>query len=343
MNGPPTDSASEIRKRAARAWLEMDAAGVVPTPRNFDLWFRHISGAAPELSRQIAALKDRQPSIDAASLEALHDRFPGSEIDVDEVADQTESLHDAAQTLVDQVAGNQEPLRQYGNTLTHWATQLGQNRSLETLLQAIATLTEETGRASERNRTLEQQLSASCARIARLKDSMASLKREATTDTLTGLVNRRTFGSRLRRALAQAKADHSPVSVLVIDVDHFKRVNDTFGHPTGDAVLKLIARLLSDSLKGRDTAARYGGEEFAVLLMGADLKAGATVANQIRSAIESKPLIRKRAADEPSTITVSVGVAQFRSDETAASLIARADAALYQAKGFGRNQVCAAQ
>ena len=343
MNGPPMEDPSDVRKWAARAWLEMESAGVLPTPHNFDLWFSHVSGANPELSRQIGEILARQPVISAASLEDLH-AISGSPDDaMDQVADRAEAIQQAAQLFVTQLAGNGEQLRQYGNTLSLWSDRLSQDRTLETLLQAVSSVLTETARASERNRALEQQLSASTARITRLKDSIAELKREATVDVLTGLCNRKAFTARLRKALAEAKADGSPVSLLMIDVDHFKRVNDTYGHPTGDLFLRLIGRVLAESIKGRDISARYGGEEFAVLLVKANLKAGTTVANEIRLLLEKKQIIRSKADDQPIGVTVSIGVAQFRTTETAASLIDRADVALYQAKALGRNRVCAAQ
>jgi diguanylate cyclase len=342
MHNLPLAEASDVRRWAARAWSEMEDAGVLPVPHNFDLWFTHVSGANPELSRQIAAILNEQVMTPVA-LEALRARFPGPKVDADEVVDRADGIQQAAQAMVDQVAINGEQLRQYGNTLSHWKTELGRNRTLDNLVQAVATLAAETGRASERNRVLEQQLSASSARISRLKDSMADLKREATTDILTGLFNRKALNIRLRRALSEAKADGSPLSVLMLDVDHFKRINDTYGHHGGDLVLRLIGRLLSESVKGRDTSARYGGEEFAVILVGADLKAGASVANQIRLALESKNLVKGRSTDNSHKVTVSIGVAQFRPNETAASLLERADVAMYQAKQLGRNRVCAPQ
>jgi diguanylate cyclase len=316
---------------------------VLPTPQNFDLWFTHVSGANPELSRQIAALFDRQAVMPTAALQELQTKFAGAKIDMDAVVERADAIQQAAQSVVSQVAGNGEHLRQYGNTLSHWSTRLNNDRTFENLLQAVSTLSAETAKASERNRALEQQLSAATARITRLKDSMEELKREATTDLLTGLVNRKAFAAKMRRALTEARTDGFAVCILMIDVDHFKRVNDTYGHPAGDLVLRLIGRVLADSVKGRDTAARYGGEEFAVLLVRADLKAATTVANQIRVTLESKQLFKKRSAEDPVRITVSVGVAQFRPNETAASVLERADAALYQAKSLGRNQVCAAQ
>jgi diguanylate cyclase len=343
MHGLPTEEAANVRKWAALAWLEMESAGVPPTPHNFELWFKHASGANQELSRQIAMIVETKSPITAAALNGLHATFSGSKIDVDQVVDRADAIQQAAQAVVMQVAGNGEQLRLYGDTLTHWSTRLSNGRTVENLLQAVSTLSEATARASERNRALEQQLTSAAARIARLKDSMEDLKKEATTDMLTGLCNRKAFSTRLRKAVSESKADGTPVSVLMLDVDHFKRVNDTYGHPAGDLVLGLIARLLSDSVKGRDTAARYGGEEFAVLLVKADLKAATIVANQLRMAMESRQLVKKRSPDDHGRITVSVGVAQFRSNETIASLLDRTDAALYQAKALGRNQVCAAQ
>nr|WP_294523148.1 GGDEF domain-containing protein [uncultured Rhodopila sp.] len=343
MNGPPNDDGSDIRKWAARAWLEMESAGVLPTPRNFDLWFSHVSGANPDLTRQIGEILAKQPVVTAATLDDLHAMFGSPDHAMDQVADQAEAIQQAAQLFVTQLAGNGEQLQEYGNALSLWSARLSQDRTLETLLQAVSSVLAETARASERNRALEHQLSASAARITRLKDSIADLKREATVDVLTGLCNRKAFTARLRKALADAKADGSAVSLLMIDVDHFKRVNDTYGHPTGDLFLRLIGRVLSESIKGRDISARYGGEEFAVLLVKANLKAGTTVANEIRMVLEKKQIVRSKAEDQPMGITVSIGVAQFRTTETAASLIDRADVALYQAKALGRNRVCAAQ
>jgi diguanylate cyclase len=245
--------------------------------------------------------------------------------------------------MVDEVASNGKQLQDYGNTLSYWSKEIRQHRTMDNLLQAVATLAAETARASDRNRVLEQQLSAASARVTRLKDSMADLKRETTTDRLTGLFNRKAFDVRLRRAVAEAKADGSPVSVLMLDVDHFKLVNDTYGHQTGDLVLRLIGRLLTDSVKGRDTSARYGGEEFAVLLIRTNLKGGAALADQIRLSLENKHLVKRRSGDEFGKITVSIGVAQAQPKDTAASLLDRADAAMYRAKQLGRNQVCAPQ
>ena len=328
------------RRLAARVWRELEGAGVVPTPRNFELWYTHLSGADPKLSWRLEALLNKDAALTDAVLDSLHADCATPEFDLDAITDKAEAIGREAQAVVDQVTGNGAELRRYGDTLAHYAVQLGERRTVDGLVQAVATLTAETARAGERNRALEQQLSAAAARIARLKDTLAEVKREATTDALTSLCNRKAFDARLRKALSVAKSDGTAVSVLLIDVDHFKRVNDTYGHHAGDLVLRLIGRLLCDNVKGRDTAARYGGEEFAIILAGADGNAGAIVAEQIRAALDSKRLVNKASGEDMGAITLSVGVAQFRPGEAASSLVSRADAALYRAKRNGRNQVC---
>ena len=333
-----------VRRLAARAWVEMDGAGVLPTPRNFELWYAHLSGGDPELSRRLSALVEGGAAPAEAALDALHaDCFAPEatpEAALDAVAGSAEALQQAAQAVVEQVAGNGQALRDYGAALSHVGLQLGQDRTVDGLLRAVATLTLETARASERNRALEQQLSASTARIGKLRQSLAEVKQEVAVDDLTGLVNRRAFDARLRRAVSRAKLDAVPLALLLLDVDHFKLVNDTYGHKVGDLVLRLVGRLLSDNVKGRDTAARYGGEEFAVILAGADLRAGAIVGEQMRAALDGKRLVNKGSGRHLQGVTVSVGVAQLRPGEAASAFVERADAALYRAKRDGRNRVC---
>ena len=123
------------------------------------------------------------------------------------------------------------------------------------------------------------------------------------------------------------------------DIDHFKLFNDTWGHQTGDQVLRLVGHCLSENVKGRDTAARYGGEEFVVILRQTGLDSAVSLANQIRANVESKKLVKRSTGDILGTITISIGVAQLHPGESPSSLIERADTCLYAAKNAGRNRV----
>lgn len=338
---PAADRAARVRELAAAAWAILQRHGILPAPRNFDLVFTYCSGGNPELTRRLDAILERGEALSPLALDAVHrECIVADEVDLDAVSTGSDAIQETAQALVEQVAGNQAAIKSYGDTLAHWAGRLGDEPTIGGLVGAIATLTAETTRAAERNRVLEQQLSASATRIARLRHSLAEVKQRATTDALTGIANRRTFEATLKRAMVQARSGLGALSVLLIDIDHFKRFNDTYGHKTGDLVLRLVARVLADNVKGRDCAARYGGEEFAVLLAGADLRAAAIVARQICEAICGKHLVNKGSGQGLGHITISAGVAQYQPGESAASLVERADIALYEAKHTGRNKVC---
>ncbi len=339
------ERAAQTHGLAASVLAEMQERGIVPTPRNYDLWFTYRAGRNPVLTQRVATLLDEGQVLTPAMLDTLYgERVAGAEMNVDAISSRSDAIQEAAQTLIEQVADGQAAITTYGDTLTDWARRLGDQPTLGGLVQAIAAITAETTRASERNRLLEQQLSASGARIARLRQSLAEVRQEATTDALTGLANRRAFDVRMKRSMAQLRSEPgTPLSLLLIDVDHFKTFNDTHGHRVGDLVLRLVARLLADNVKGRDTVARYGGEEFAILLAGADLRAASVVARQIGKTLSGKRLVTRGLGQPVGQVTVSIGVAQARPGEQAAALVERADSALYEAKRTGRDKVCTEQ
>lgn len=158
----------------------------------------------------------------------------------------------------------------------------------------------------------------------------------AETDPLTGIANRRRFFRSAEHEALRAKRHGTPWSVLWIDLDHFKAINDTFGHDTGDAVLRTVADRLRRHLRDVDLVARVGGEEFAVLLPATDTQGAAVVAQRLRASIENEP------APTGSPVTCSLGVAEAARGEALANVCRRADAALYEAKQAGRNRVVVA-
>jgi diguanylate cyclase (GGDEF)-like protein len=165
----------------------------------------------------------------------------------------------------------------------------------------------------------------------------ARLQGLAHTDPLSGLLNRAGFRERSRRQLERARRELKPVSVMLLDLDHFKRINDTYGHDAGDAMLAGFAKLLQETVRPGDLTSRHGGEEFCALLPGADAPAAAAVAERIRARFEQ---LRVPAGPDRIGTTVCIGVAQWAGgDETIERALKRADAALYSAKREGRNRV----
>ena len=164
-----------------------------------------------------------------------------------------------------------------------------------------------------------------------------SLREQATRDSLTGLYNRRYFDEALSTELARARRERRPVALAMLDIDHFKRFNDTWGHEAGDEVLRAVARTLAAKARGYDIACRYGGEELALLLPGCRLADAVPKLEAIREAMRGLKVVVGDRALPP--VTVSVGVAET-TDAAADVLLRRADEALYEAKRRGRDRVC---
>lgn len=331
-----------VFRLAAQTWLALQAIDVPPSPRNFELWFTYLGGTNAELTRRMDEVlqQGHRPVAEILSLIYAECISGHGDADFEAMEDGAEAMEQVARETASHLAAGQRYLRDYGNVLSSVGVQLGHDQTVESLVKTVSTLVAETTRASELNRSLEARLNASASQVQRLRQSLAEVKQDATTDSLTGLTNRRGFDARLRRAMARNKSDNTPVCLLIADIDRFKTFNDSYGHKTGDLVLRLVGRLLADNVKGRDTAARYGGEEFALILTGADEHAGSRVAEQIRAALDGKRLINRGSGQHLTGVTMSIGVAELRPNERAASLIERADAALYQAKNSGRNKVC---
>lgn len=163
------------------------------------------------------------------------------------------------------------------------------------------------------------------------------LEQMATTDNLTGLANRHALELLLEQATREASRQHNPLSAIVFDIDHFKKLNDSRGHLAGDRVLQAVATTLKENLRVSDIACRWGGEEFLVVLKDTDPTAATRLANTIRSRIEQQRYAINGGAI---AVTVSAGVAAYRAEESQESFISRVDALLYQAKREGRNRVC---
>lgn len=178
--------------------------------------------------------------------------------------------------------------------------------------------------------------------VASLRQEILRLSEAISTDSLTGLSNYRFFLQALSQELERTQRSGQPTTLIMLDIDHFKKVNDTWGHENGNKALRHVADLIGQTVRRLDIPCRYGGEEFAVILPDTNLQASAQVAERIRSSIDASPL---DIDNQPLHITVSIGIAtyQVNSAMTSNQLIEHADKFLYQAKQEGRNRICHAQ
>ena len=195
---------------------------------------------------------------------------------------------------------------------------------------------------SKRDISYLEQLTRQSAITINRANSYSKILQYATIDALTNLNNRRQFELRLGQEIATTKRQNNPLCAMMIDIDFFKKVNDTYGHASGDAVLRGVASIIKSALRESDIPSRYGGEEFAVLLPYTHIEEAKIVGERLRKAVESSPIPINDEDSEVKSInvTISMGLAEFNAQETGEELFERADKALYEAKESGRNRVC---
>jgi diguanylate cyclase len=330
---------SQSTKLAETACKAMATHGVTPTPNNYTVWYTYVSGAVPALRQAIDALLAKQTALTDDINAELYQRFfaaADNHVDVIETGGRLQAVIDQVRRFLDDHSGD---IDSFGQHLDDISSEIGRPQPQEKVRALIADLVQETQSMAQRNRALENRLGRIAGEVTELRENLQVVQREALTDALTGIPNRKFFDARLQEAAREAMSENEPLGLLLSDIDHFKRFNDNFGHQIGDQVLKLVARTLSDSVKGRDTPARFGGEEFGIILPRTNLQQAAIVADQIRGAVMRRRFVGKDSRDDYGGVTLSLGVAQYRNGEELSELVRRADAALYHAKREGRNRV----
>jgi diguanylate cyclase len=337
-----TTFAAELREARTMADMALAAMArhkIPPSPRNYAVWFAHFGGRQPELSRAIEEATDTKQPFTSDFLDELFVKYIAREAQSHLVQQSARRLQGTVQHLLQQLGEASGSTRAYSERLDAFSAELGEETGLDKIRNVLTGLADETQRVIEQNQSLELQLVRSSGEISELRRNLAIVQHEAMTDGLTGIPNRKYFDAQLRASAKEATLSGESLCVMLIDIDRFKSFNDSWGHQLGDQVLRLVAKTLTDCVKGRDVTARFGGEEFAILLERTELEGALMVAEQIRIAMMRRKVVRKGSGDDLGSITVSIGIGLYRADEDVEELLSRADAALYSAKRAGRNKV----
>lgn len=309
------------------------------TPRNYEIWYSYATGYQPSLNQKINETLSQNGSLSDADLDSVYETYlaPSRLTDrIDSVGSKVMGEIEQVMAMIDAAAGSASS---YTESLAGMSEAIGASSDREGLRAIVEGLVATAKEMEESNQKLEERLNASKAEINELQVNLEAVRTESLTDPLTQLANRKFFDTTLQDAINFARENDEPLSLMLTDIDHFKKFNDTFGHLTGDQVLRLVAMSVKQNVKGQDTAARYGGEEFAVILPNTVLRSALTVADHIRRAVMTKELMKRSTGEHLGRVTISIGVASLQADDTAATLIERADACLYAAKRNGRNCV----
>ena len=341
VSSKPSAVADVSHSWSRTALAQMSEHGIPPSPPHYCVWYHYASGSPPGLKNDLDQLLAGADPVSATSSLELFEKHFGSEAEAKAMerisSDLTKALADIGQEL--SAAG--EGTHDFSDILqaADGSLSLLSESANSSVREIVKGLIRATGEMVARNRSLEENLQHSSAQVVALQTRLSQVRTEAMTDGLTGIANRRCFDMRLHEHTRRAQSDGTDLSLMMVDIDHFKRFNDTYGHRIGDQVLKAVAFALRSAAIGEELPARYGGEEFAVLMPGLTAEMALQRAERLRLNLANQYLRHKPTGENFGRITVSIGVAHHRSGESADLLVNRADQALYQAKREGRNKV----
>ena len=326
---------------ADRALLMMRTLSVSPTPRHYSIFYACAGGQPTELVREIEKIVTAKQPVTDALLDTLYATYI-AESSARTVQDSAANVKQILNDMMDTVTTFTEDTHAVGKNVAAKLQEFEKSTHQHAVRDLAASLVEGAVSFENSSKNMTVNLAGAQQEIQQLRETLARVETEAERDFLTGCYNRRAFDKRLREATAEAIQTKTELSLVMLDIDFFKKFNDTHGHLVGDEVLKTVAKALNDTLKGSDTVARYGGEEFAVLLPRTPIKGALTVAELLRNSIANKELKRKSTGEVFGRVTVSMGATVFHPDEDVSSFIERADKGLYESKKTGRNKVTAA-
>ena len=321
------------------AFGQIRALRQAATPRNYEVWYTYATGYNPQLNQTINDLLQRNGQVTEADLDQIYEAqfSPTRQMQqLDHFGSQVKDEIEQVMAMIEAAAGS---ATSYTESLAGVTQKLGATKDREGLRGIVESLVQTAKDMEVSNQALEARLNASKQEIHQLQENLETVRHESLTDPLTTLANRKFFDQALEKAMSEAITKREPLTLMMTDIDHFKNFNDSYGHQTGDQVLRLVAMAVKNNIKGQDIAARYGGEEFAVVLPNTVLRSATTVADHIRRAVMTKQLMKRSTHEQLGRITISIGVAVLHDGDTAQSLIGRADACLYAAKHAGRNRV----
>jgi diguanylate cyclase len=313
--------------------------GVPPTSANYEVWLAYRLGRNLSLREAIDSKIAAGTGFNAAVNAELYERFfTGLGASAQIVLAGEQIARDLGQ-VVSFLKQAEEKSGDYGRTLESAATDLNRGLAPDQIRQVVSSLAAATLDMANHNQHLNERLQSSTREIETLRYSLESVRVESLTDSLTGLSNRRMFDETLRMRIEEARAQHSDLCLILCDIDHFKRFNDTWGHHTGDQILRFLASALQSHARPDFLVARYGGEEFAMIMPRVTARLAAQTAESLRAAIQAKRLRRRSTNEDLGQVTVSMGIARLQPGDTPQGLVERADACLYASKRNGRNQV----
>ncbi|USI72920.1 GGDEF domain-containing protein [Sphingomonas morindae] len=312
----------------------LSEAGLEPTPHNYEFFYRYATGADKQLIAAVDTVRAAGQPLNNRIVGTIRRELFGAGGGLGRVIENAER---ELGRMVDYVEQSDADTREYRDRLDRSA--VDHATTLDRQKAVLADMVEATNAILSQTDKLQSELARSAREIDALKADLEIARTESRSDPLTGLANRKACCDYLGAQLPRAARDQKQLSLIFLDIDHFKRVNDRFGHRTGDEVLRLVGQTLERSFHGVGFAARWGGEEFVVVMPGASAPQAAAYADRFRETIGARAVKVRGTGEEIGRVTLSMGISELVKNDTIQSLVDRADQALYEAKEGGRDRV----
>ena len=330
----PKDRSAEVLRVALGHMGRHEAAF---NPVTFTLWYEYAAGINPRLHVAVEdLLRDNAGFGDETIAQLFHQYI--APFDEDSMRRITGEFQQVMGSIAQSAAQTGDRAGLFGAQLDDLSAAL-QSSDVALLSPQLNEALAGTAEMKSSAQALQRQVVTSQQEIARLRDDLDRARGEALRDPLTSVLNRKGFDLKIQALLDQPPGIGQQHCLVMLDIDHFKKVNDAHGHVMGDRVLQGLGAILRQSMGGETDAARYGGEEFAIVLPHSTLDDAARLAETVRLRAKAMKIRNRNTQDVLLTITISGGVAAMRPGDDASALIARADAALYQSKQAGRDRV----
>ncbi|OQX35911.1 MAG: hypothetical protein B0D96_05615 [Candidatus Sedimenticola endophacoides] len=337
---PKIEQAIELNAEHLRRILPLMHQHKIPaTPENYAVWYHYVLGDEKALSARIDQAIAGQIPFSGQLNEELFALLnsPDQHLAMARIGEQLQAL---LRETSGAISATGERARSYDDTLQRLHSDLDDSpRQAASGMELLQAVLHETSQMRSSLQRMQQDFDTKSQEMDQLKVELEQVRHRATTDPLTGLANRTAFAERLETLIADAARNATPLHLLMFDIDHFKRVNDTHGHVIGDKVIRFVAKTLKEHACDNCLAARYGGEEFTLLYPASSLEEATALAEGIRHTIREARLVRTGSRESIGQVTISGGVAGYRPDQDPTDLIQQADEALYAAKHGGRDRI----
>ncbi|MEW5056335.1 MAG: GGDEF domain-containing protein [Cycloclasticus sp.] len=308
-----------------------------PTPINYAVFYSYLSGSSQSLNAIIDDIFNQKKTFSLAIMVELYEKYVNGTATLEQQDKIQQALEKALSEASDEVQQITSDAQGFDNNISKHADTLSETTDPATTTIVLKQIMQDTRDMVRNNLDMQARMQDTNNEILKVKAELESVKAMAEKDALTGLKNRGSFDKTIDGIVYGEQAEST--SLIILDIDHFKRINDNYGHLVGDRVIRYVAALLLQIIGKEHHIARFGGEEFAIILHNENQDSLTALSNKVRIAMGNSKLQRKDSGETIGKVTLSAGITQLKSDDSVETFIERADKALYEAKNSGRNKV----